>query len=149
AEGYRTFVQNYQQYWPRYFDPIGVELSTEPGHIRLSTCILPLIESSAYRQLQRLARGAPRQWTYGRGSYERLGGVFSIKLTPFDGYKSDLSHIEDPQLRQDVLEARRSVENWLPWGTDKDVFSWIGPEAGLVVIDSDVKGLERLEDAVG
>jgi hypothetical protein len=149
AEAYKAFVENYQQYWPRYFDPIGIEVTLSADRMRLATCILPLIESSAYRQLQELAGGTPRRLGYGRGAFGQLGSVLSFKLTPFDGYRSDLSHIPEEESRELLLAARRSFENWIPWDTTKDVFSWIGPEAGLVLLDSEADSLENLSRSVG
>ena len=149
AEEYGAFVHNYQTYWPRYLDPIGVELSLQPDRVRLASCILPLIESSSYLELKGIAGGEPRRLLYGRQALEHLGAIFSIKLAPFDGYKSDLSHIEDPQLREMVRSARTGIENWLPWDTTRDVLSWIGPEAGMILLDTDADGLDRLSNSVG
>jgi hypothetical protein len=44
---YRAFVENYNRYWTRFFDPIGIRVKMGQT-IRVQTCILPLIENSWY-----------------------------------------------------------------------------------------------------
>jgi hypothetical protein len=47
AQQYRAFVENYNRYWTRFFDPIGIRVKMGKD-IRIQTCILPLIENSWY-----------------------------------------------------------------------------------------------------
>jgi hypothetical protein len=47
AAEYRAFVENYNRYWTRFFDPIGIRIKMG-RNIRVETCILPLIENSWY-----------------------------------------------------------------------------------------------------
>jgi hypothetical protein len=56
ADDYRQFVSRYNDYWSRYFDPIGLRLRLRDT-IEVETCILPLIENSIYNQLRELAGG--------------------------------------------------------------------------------------------
>jgi hypothetical protein len=56
ADDYRQFVRRYNDYWSRYFDPIGLRLRLRDT-IEVETCILPLIENSIYNQLRELAGG--------------------------------------------------------------------------------------------
>jgi hypothetical protein len=149
AEGYRDFVTNYSSYWPRYFDPIGIEIHVGDQMLRFATCILPLIESSTYQWLVSLSGGPPRPLLWGPAALDGLGGVMSFKLTAFDGYRSDLGHIESAELRDGVLSARKFLENLLPWGTQRDLLSWIGPEASLVLLDSEAESLSALGNSVG
>jgi hypothetical protein len=55
---YAQFRDRYQQYWRQYFDPIGVRLCVGKT-VRLETCILPLIDLSAYNDFQDIAGGDP------------------------------------------------------------------------------------------
>jgi len=53
ASSYKAYVDNYSQYWRRYFDPIAVRLDDAPGGaIEATTFILPLIDNSAYNVLR-------------------------------------------------------------------------------------------------
>ncbi len=58
AETYGQFRDRYQQYWRRYFDPIGIRIKFGKT-ITLETYILPLIDSSRYNQLVDIAGGKP------------------------------------------------------------------------------------------
>ncbi len=53
AEMYSSYVQRYQDYWRRYFDPIAIRLDeTAPGAWAMSTFILPLVDNSLYKGLK-------------------------------------------------------------------------------------------------
>ena len=53
AAAYKSYVDEYRQYWRQYFDPIGFRLDDAPdGALELSTFILPLIDSQLYNQLR-------------------------------------------------------------------------------------------------
>jgi len=60
AEDYRQFVERYNRYWSRFFDPIGIRLRLG-NRIEIETCILPLIENSIYNQLREIVGGKPVQ----------------------------------------------------------------------------------------
>ena len=60
ANDYEEFVERYNNYWSRYFDPIGIRFKFG-NHIEVETCILPLIENSIYNQLREIAGGEPVQ----------------------------------------------------------------------------------------
>jgi len=60
AEDYKTFVDRYNSYWSRYFDPIGIRFRLK-DRIEVETCILPLIENSIYNQLREIIGGVPVQ----------------------------------------------------------------------------------------
>nr|WP_320133542.1 hypothetical protein [uncultured Holophaga sp.] len=56
AEAYASFRDRYSSYWQRYFDPMVFRLDGGEGHERnLETFILPLIDTSIYRVLGKLA----------------------------------------------------------------------------------------------
>ncbi|HTU22355.1 MAG TPA: hypothetical protein VMG10_30225 [Gemmataceae bacterium] len=53
AAEYRQFRQEYLNLWRRYFDPIGMRLSLRDKRVQVETYILPLIDSSGFRDLRR------------------------------------------------------------------------------------------------
>ncbi len=58
AEAYGRFRDRYQQYWRRFFDPIGIRFRIDKK-ITLETHILPLIDSSKYNEMADVAGGEP------------------------------------------------------------------------------------------
>ena len=60
AQQYRDFVEVYQRYWRKYFDPIGMRIKLG-NPLRIETCILPLIENSAYDSLVSMTGRRPGQ----------------------------------------------------------------------------------------
>lgn len=53
AESYKRYVDNYNGYWSRYFDPIAIRIDdTQDGSLEMTTFILPLIDSSLYNSLR-------------------------------------------------------------------------------------------------
>lgn len=55
---YTRFRDRYQDYWRRYFDPIGMRVTTGRD-IALSVTILPLIDNSEYNRMKSFAGGKP------------------------------------------------------------------------------------------
>lgn len=53
---YQAFVDNYEHYWRRYFDPIGVRIKVGPK-IKFDVTILPLIADSSYDSLKDMSAG--------------------------------------------------------------------------------------------
>jgi hypothetical protein len=61
AERYRSFREGYTRYWRRFFDPIALRLDAgRDGGQELETFILPLLDSSIYRELAREIAPAAR-----------------------------------------------------------------------------------------
>lgn len=56
AAGYKQFVDQYNQYWRTYFDPVGIRFQVK-DRIEVETCILPLIENSIYDGLRETIGG--------------------------------------------------------------------------------------------
>ncbi len=55
AAAYAAYLENYSRFWRQYFDPIALRFDAPTGgRQKLTTFILPLIESSAYNQLRSL-----------------------------------------------------------------------------------------------
>jgi hypothetical protein len=56
---YESFVQEYNQYWRTFFDPIAIRLQVSPERYRLETIVLPLIDNSIYTGLAQVLGGKP------------------------------------------------------------------------------------------
>jgi hypothetical protein len=118
AGGYRTFVENYREYWRRYIDPVGVRLKLGPT-IEAETIILPLVEDSIYKN---------------------LAAAFAQNPTTLEGQglsdKSILSisgALKDPDSREWLSHSLfRSLER-----TGIMMDEWLGDQASLVVYDGD------------
>ncbi len=59
AAAYRQFVQEYNQYWRQFFDPIAIRLQITPERYRAETIVLPLIDNSIYSGLAMALGGEP------------------------------------------------------------------------------------------
>jgi hypothetical protein len=83
AKAYQEFRQQYSEYWRRYFDPIAVRYDVRPdGSRELETFILPLLDSSIYRELARdLAPAAPASTRVPRWSFPATVAL-SLQLSP-------------------------------------------------------------------
>jgi hypothetical protein len=59
ADEYKGFLDEYNNYWRTYFDPIALRLQITPQRYRLETIILPLIDNSIYTTMAQSMGGAP------------------------------------------------------------------------------------------
>jgi hypothetical protein len=59
ADEYKGFLDEYNQYWRTYFDPIALRLQITPQRYRVETIILPLIDNSIYTTLSHSLGGTP------------------------------------------------------------------------------------------
>jgi len=59
ATEYKAFVDNYNQYWRTFFDPIAVRFQLSPNKYRIETVVLPLIDNSVYTNLSNVLGGTP------------------------------------------------------------------------------------------
>jgi len=59
ADEYKAFLNEYNQYWRVYFDPIALRVQITPQRYRLETLILPLIDNSIYTTLSQSLGGTP------------------------------------------------------------------------------------------
>lgn len=117
AAQYRAFVEGYNRYWSRFFDPIGIRFSLGPT-IRIETCILPLIENSWYDGLVALA---------GRDT-GRLAEAAVLPRTIL----SLRTRISREWLKNTDYVRTTLAERNIP------VLSWIGDEAALHLCDGPV-----------
>ena len=56
---YKSFLDEYNQYWRMYFDPIALRVRVTPKRYRLETVVLPLIDNSIYTGLATALKGKP------------------------------------------------------------------------------------------
>jgi hypothetical protein len=59
---YNAFLENYNRYWTKFFDPIGIRIKMGKD-IRIQTCILPLIENSWYDGMVAFSGRTPGELT--------------------------------------------------------------------------------------
>ena len=59
ANEYQAFLQEYNQYWRTYFDPIAIRVQITPQRYRLETIVLPLIDNTIYQTLAKSLGGKP------------------------------------------------------------------------------------------
>ncbi|HUU03143.1 MAG TPA: hypothetical protein VM425_17045 [Myxococcota bacterium] len=118
---YETFRRFYQDYWRRYFDPIGIRV-TAGRDIALSVTILPLIDNSEYNHtkiafggraldLEPLARSGPVVFHY------------AAHLNP-----------DSPDLKR----AQSFAVNML--GNNRATVEWIGERIEFWVEDNEILG---------
>ena len=60
ADEYRSFLEEYNQYWRTFFDPIAIRLQSTPQRLRVETIVLPLIDNSIYTAMARALGGKPQ-----------------------------------------------------------------------------------------
>lgn len=54
-QDYERFVTEYNRYWSKYFDPIGIRIKLDNQTIKVDTCILPLVENTVYNSFKDFA----------------------------------------------------------------------------------------------
>jgi hypothetical protein len=59
ATAYKQFLQEYNQYWRTFFDPIALRIQVTPKRYRIETIVLPLIDNTIYTTLARSLGGKP------------------------------------------------------------------------------------------
>ena len=107
ARDYEMFRAQYMGLWRQFFDPIGVRLSLKKEQVRAEIYILPLVKTTQYNELRRIA------------------GDGTLKL--------DASFFSDKTLLQYLMHVSPNVfERGLGLGRGEDLFvdlalrSWLG-----------------------
>jgi hypothetical protein len=77
ADEYKMFLNEYNQYWRTYFDPIAIRVQITPERYRLATIVLPLIDNSIYHMLASALGGKPEPLD---ALPVPAGNIFSISL---------------------------------------------------------------------
>jgi len=114
---YVRFRDRYQQYWRRYFDPIGVRIKVDRT-ISMEAYILPLIEETHYQDLKRLTGDKPQKFDLSQITTATLGR-WQVSL--------------DMEARE-VKDARQMVGSM--FGKDSTLTDWIGKWGSIWVEDS-------------
>jgi hypothetical protein len=60
AQEYTQFLNQYNEYWRTFFDPIAIRIQMEPTRLRVETIILPLIDNSIYTSMANTMGGPPK-----------------------------------------------------------------------------------------
>lgn len=107
SQGYATFRDRYQEYWRRYFDPIGIRIKVDKT-ISLDAYILPLIDESNYNDLKRLTGDKPAKFDLAKISTGTLLR-WQVRL--------------DPEAKE-IRDARQMLGGM--FGKDKALTDWIG-----------------------
>jgi hypothetical protein len=124
ARAYQSYVDEYNQYWRQYFDPIAMRLDDGPnGALELSTFILPLVGSSLYNQLREVI--APREG----GAALRVPAV-----TPSPVLFLSLNLTEDSWVKVSGSLSELFAHYT---GIDPAIFDRMGPGLHLAVLDAD------------
>src|SRR5262249_45688559 len=125
ADEYNAFLQEYNQYWRTFFDPIALRLQITPQRYRLETVVLPLIDNSIYTGLARMLGGKP----------EALDMLPVPKRNIFSfGVRFDKKEL--------VRQAESGGALVLPEGeleklkVDEFLFNGVGSQVGLHVYDA-------------
>jgi Protein of unknown function (DUF1559) len=72
---YKVFLDEYNQYWRTFFDPIAVRVKVSPQQYRLETVILPLIDNSIYTGMAMALGDKPATLDSGTGSKKAIMSV--------------------------------------------------------------------------
>lgn len=120
AREYRGFVSNYNRYWSRFFDPIGIRFKVG-SRVEVETCILPLIENSIYNQVRDLVGGAPTRLA-SRVLTDRTIVSVAAKLDP-----------SNPQHRGMLDSMQRALFPTIP-----PIANAVGSSLSIGLCDSDV-----------
>jgi len=115
AAQYKAFVENYNRYWTRFFDPIGIRVRMGKD-IRIQTCILPLIENSWYDGLVAFSGRSPGELTE--------SAVLPRTIMSLRG------HVDQQWLNEARLQHR--------FGRRNLKLDWLGDEIALNLCDGQV-----------
>lgn len=123
---YEQFRDRYQNYWRRYFDPVGIRIGTGQT-LRLSVTILPLIDNSRYAELQELIGGRAVELE----PIRRDGPVvlrLATHLNPDSQLLQMIQSVGASELARDVPPAMRKAMMWMGsrmefWIEDSDALT--------------------------
>jgi hypothetical protein len=127
ADEYRSFLQEYNQYWRTYFDPIAIRIQTNPDRYRVETIVLPLINNSIYKSLAETLGGKPEPFD----APPILGKTIcslSLRLN-----KERLVKEMENQFRQEAEQGPETFASWFALTADgryPATLPWIGLLAG-------------------
>ncbi len=116
---YEQFRLQYLGLWRQYFDPIGMRMSLDKDEIKVETYILPLVRTTQYNELRRIA---------GDGTIKVDSSMFSDKTL----FKS-LLHLSPRLFERDIFGVLAS-----DFMVDLTIRSWLGDWCVVRLDDSPV-----------
>lgn len=121
---YKTYLENYNRYWRRFFDPIAIRFDKhDDTDFTLETFILPLIDNSLYNQLgdmvERAESGVPLS-------------VPVLDPAPVATLSFNLADDAWIDLVEDVLDSFANMIGW-----EASVFDDLGPDLHIAISDAD------------
>ncbi len=124
SEAYKQYLENYNNYWRRYFDPIALRLDQpDPGTYELSVFILPLIDNSIYNGLRAIIAD---------GKDGAALKVPVIEPEPVAMLSMNLSEQTWTETGGEMLETfMRQV------GIDGAILDSLGPDVHVAIADAD------------
>jgi hypothetical protein len=121
---YRQYLENYNRFWRRFFDPIAIRIDQpEPSAYELSVFILPLIDNSIYNSLRDIVTG---------GDGESVLRIPVIEPEPVATLSMNLSENVWVDGGGDVLETFAAKA-----GLDTTILDFLGPDLHLSLADAD------------
>ena len=105
-DAYRIFADSYQRNWSQYMDPVALRMKIEPGtnrQLRVDLRILPIIDASEYREMQRTV-GDARIEAPGLGS----GAMVTLGVGPRASVRKLVG-----ELARELPMGLRSQLDWL------------------------------------
>ena len=124
AKAYAEYLQNYSNYWRRFFDPIAIRLDEPvPQQLEVATFILPLVDNTIYNTL-RMALETNRMG--------KVLAVPTIEPTPVVKLSLNLSDMTWQQIAGGFSDLFTRYS-----GTSAAVLDDLGPSMHLAIFDSD------------
>ena len=121
---YKNYRENYNQYWRRFFDPIGIRVRREgEGAYSAETFILPLLEHSLYRRFRDTVR---------RTDPDEALAVPALDPAPVGLASVNLAEKFWVEFLGDWF---RAFDNKVGWSTQ--VFDEFGPDVHIALADAD------------
>lgn len=120
-KAYERFVEEYNRYWTTFFDPVGIRIRLDGDRTVAETCILPLVDNSAYEGLKTFSGGAPVTMAHPSAP----GTIAEILL------KLDLPR------RAKEFDVARMIEE-TPF-TLEEVYATFGDSLGLHFVDAPLR----------
>jgi hypothetical protein len=140
ADTYERWRQGYQRNWSQFFDPIAVGFSIRDDRLVADLTVMPLIESSNYREFIEIASGAELKSTAGDPHADSLLHWALAINTKSERLKWASNFLEGP--------VKVSLLGWLGESisvyADSDPF-WAELAAAMKARDSATSGDSRLE----
>lgn len=131
AQEYQAFVEQYNQYWRTFFDPIAIRVQMTPERYRAETIVLPLIDNSIYTSLDSLLGGRPEPLD---SLPAPAGNIFSLALKL---NKADLlSWGRDFQLNWGLRRQRDAGAHVEPPDAREFLALGLGNQIGLHLYDA-------------